>query len=184
MKRTLICLSVGVAFILWLPFRGSDPRAKTGPKGCPAGIQRDALEEELDRAASSAIAAIKSGEPEKLMPLLAAKGVVLGVDGPLVRLSSIREQMSARTGIYCVIFDSSCLRKEVNESRKKAGATSGDEEIISFRDLVLRSHAVMKTALADAPSFCGGTTSDGSPFFVLDWQRTSKGWKIVAIPYL
>jgi hypothetical protein len=182
MKRPVICLIV-IAVTVLPTFQNSPLRAQRKPKACPAGIQRHSLEQELNGAATEAIAAIKSGKAENLLPLLAAKGVFFGVDGPLVPLSSILEQMSTRTGIYCLIFDSSCLRKEVNESRKKAGATPADEEILSFRDHILRTDPVIKTALA-ADSFCGGTTSDGSPLFNLEWERTSKGWRIVAIPYL
>ena len=185
MKRHLIWPSVGIATILFLQFGGSNLWAETKPNGCPAGIQSHVLEQELNGAASAAITAIKSGSPERLMPLFATKGVFLGVDGPLVRLSSIRKQLATRTGIYCVIFDSTCLREEVNKGLKKAGATASDEEILSFRDRILKkSGAGIKTALADDPSSCGATTSDGSALFDIEWERTSKGWKIVAIPYI
>jgi len=118
------------------------------------------------------------------MPLFSEKGVVLGVDGPLVRLASIRREISAKTGIYCVIFDSSCLRKEVDASRRNAGAPVEREEILSFRDHLLKRDPVVKTSLDDSASFCGGMTRDGSPSFELDWEWTPMGWKIVAIPYL
>jgi hypothetical protein len=183
MKRDLTRLSVGLVTVLSLTVGGSDLVAEGKAKGCPAGSQPDVLKQQLNGAASAAIAAIKSGKPENLIPLFAVKGVFLGVDGPLMSISSIREQMSKKTGIYCLVFDSSCLRKEVNESRQKAGAITADEEILSFRDHILKSDPVIKTALwADAS--CGGTTSDGSPLFDLEWERTSTGWRIVAIPYL
>jgi hypothetical protein len=185
MKRQLICLRVGLTAILCVQFFGSDSGAQTRPNGCPAGIQRNVLDQELDGAASALISAIKSENPKNLMALLAANGVYLGVDGPLVPLTSIRKQMATRSGVYCVIFDSACLRKEVNESRKRSGATATDEEILSFHDHILKeSDVAIKTTLAADTSSCGATTSDGSALFDLEWERTSKGWKIVAIPYI
>ena len=143
----IIRLSVVIAFSL-LTFGSTHLRAQSKHKGCPAGIQRDVLKTELDRASSAAVDAIRSGKPEKLLPLLAEKGVFLGVDGPLVSLTAIRKEMTNKTGIYCVIFDSTCLRREVNESRKKAGAKMNDEEeILSFRDRLLRSNHAIETGL-------------------------------------
>ena len=185
MKRSFLHLS-SIAIVLSVTFSNSDSIAqrRTG-QGCPANIQRDILEQELERSASAALEAIRSGKPERLMPLLAAKGVVLGVDGPLVRLSAIHKEMSNRTGIYCVIYDSSCLRKEVSESRKKAGAPPQEpNKIMSFTDHLMTLKPTIKTNMSSDPSSCGGTTSDGSPSFDLEWERTADGWKIVAIPYL
>lgn len=182
MKRSLIHLTrVGV--VLLVTFNGPEVLAQneTG-QGCPA--KRDALQEELERASSAAIDAIKSGKPEKLMPLLATKGVFLGTDGPLVSVPAIHKQMSTGTGIYCVIYDSACLKKEVKDGRKKAGASPDTTEIMSFRDRLAKSNVTIKTSMFSDASSCSGTTSDGSPSFDLEWKRTSSGWKITAIPYL
>jgi hypothetical protein len=178
------CLGVGTLTVLWLPFASSELLAQKKPKPCPTSLKREVLEQELSNTASQAIAAIKSGKPENLMPFFAAKGVYLGVDGPLVSLRSLHEQMSARTGVYCLLFDSLCLKKEVDESRKKAGASHSSEEILSFRDHILKSNLAPKSVLYADPSFCGGTTGDGSSLITLEWERQPEGWKIVAIPYL
>lgn len=184
MKRSFIHLS-RIAMVLSVGFNTPDSFAqpRTG-RGCPANIQHEILQQELERSASAAVEAIRSGKPEKLMPLLAARGVFLGVDGPLVPLSAIRKEISTRTGIYCVIYDSGCLRKEVNESRKRSGAPPLEPaEIMSFRDQLMKSNDSVKTSMSSDTSSCGGTTSDGSSPFDLEWERTSNGWKIVALPY-
>ncbi len=184
MKRSLIQLG-RIAVVLSVSFNGPDVFAQHGNgPGCPANIQRDTLQQELGRASSAAIDAIKSGKPDKLMPLLATRGVFLGTDGPLVSLSAIHKEMSARTGIYCVIYDSACLKKEVNVSRKKAGITPDTTVIMSFREQLVKSNVTIRSTISSDGSSCGGTTSDGSPSFDLEWERTSSGWKIVAIPYL
>jgi hypothetical protein len=184
MKRSLIHLS-RIAVVLSVTFNSPDVFAQHGSgQGCPANIEHDTLRQELERASSAAIDAIKSGKPDKLMPLLATRGVFLGTDGPLVSLSAIHQEMSARTGIYCVIYDSACLKKEVNDSRKKAGAPPDTTVIMSFRDQLVKSNVSIKTTMSSDASSCGGTTSGGSPSFDLEWERTSSGWKIAAIPYL
>ena len=75
MRRSLVYLS-RIAIFLSVTFNTSDSIAqhRTG-RGGPANIQHDSLQQELERAASAAVDAIKSGKPEKLMSLLAAKGV-------------------------------------------------------------------------------------------------------------
>ena len=184
MKRLLPHVSIRIVLLLSVTFSALSVVGQRAVTGCRSGIQTDQIKQDLDRAASTAVEAIKQGHSEHLIPLLSANGVVLGVDGPLVRLAQIRKEMSAKTGLYCVIYDTSCLIKEVNASRKKAGARLDDKEIVSFRDHLLKSGLVVKTALNDNSSSCGATTSDESPSFEIDWAWTPKGWKIVAIPYL
>ena len=102
-----------------------------------------------------------------------------------MRPSAIRKEMSAKTGIYCVIYDSACLRKEVNESRKKAGAPPlqrTENRVVSRSPS--KPKRTIKTSMSSDPSSCCETTSDGSPLFDMEWERGSSGWKIVAIPYL
>jgi len=153
--------------------------------GCPVNIQREHLKDELDRAASTALAAIKQGRPKDLLGLFSNDGVALGVDGPLVHVAAIRKEVAARTGIYCIIFDTSCLREEVNASRRKADAPSveNNNDLLSFRDHLLKSELGVKTTLDANASSCRGTTSDDSPYFDMEWKWTARGWKIVAIPY-
>jgi hypothetical protein len=185
MRQSLINVRYVIAFVLCLFF---NPSLLIGQQkaaaGCPAGIQQDQLKQELNRAASMALEAIKHGQSENLLPLFSASGVVLGVDGPQVRLGEIRKEITSRTGVYCVIYDTSCLMKGVNASRRKAGESLETNQILSFRDHLLKTAQVVKTDLAEASFSCGGITSDGSPVFELDWAWTPKGWKIVAIPYL
>jgi hypothetical protein len=76
------------------------------------------------------------------------------------------------------------LKKEVNVNRKKAGAPPDTTVIMSFRDQLVKSNVTIMTTMSSDTFSCGGTTSDGSPSFDLEWERTSCGWKIVAIPYL
>jgi hypothetical protein len=186
MKRSHIHCSFRIATVfLFILGATSLIGQQTGSVPCPAGIHRDDLKQRLDREAFKALEAVKKSKPENLMLLLSANGVGLGVDGPLLKLPEIRKQMSHKTGIYCVIYDSSCLIKEVNDSRRRAGAIPLEEkDSLSFRDQLLKTDSVVKIYLLDDQSSCGGITSNGSPSFELEWGWTAEGWKIVAIPYL
>ena len=93
MKRSLTSLTFGVALVVSITLNASSMMGQQkDAKRCPAGVKPA-----LDRAASTALEAIKKGQPKSLMPLLSEKGVVLGVDGPLVRLASIRREILAKT---------------------------------------------------------------------------------------
>jgi hypothetical protein len=70
------------------------------------------------------------------------------------------------------------------KSQETGAAPLEPAEIMSFRDQLVKSNDTVKSSLSSDTSSCGGTTSDGSASFDLEWERTSNGWKIVAIPYL
>jgi hypothetical protein len=160
--------------------------AQTQPKAaeCPVSVSRDELQKELSRITFRAIEAIKSGQPERLMPLFSSTGVEVGVDGPKMSLGSIRNEMSGRTGIYCLIFDSSCLATEMNAGRKKAGLSSFDGEILSYRDYLMKKRPAVRAKLWAISQRCGGSATTEDTYIDLEFQRQVDGWRITAIPYL
>ncbi len=152
---------------------------------CPAGIKREQLEKELSQAADEAIASIKAGRPDELLLLFSDSGVKMGIDGPLMSLNAIRQEMSNRTGIYCLIFNSQCLLREENASREKAHKSPSQEETLSYHDYLLKKHSKITTNLWDISERCGGSVraENDSDNFDLEFERTRTGWKIAAIPY-
>jgi hypothetical protein len=149
---------------------------------CPAGVQRGELEAELRQTSSAVVDAIKSGDPDKLMPYLSPRGVVLGVDDPRVSLAAIRKEMSDKTGIYCLLFDSGCLVTEAKKGRYKAKKPSLDD-ILSYRDYLQKNTPALRVGLWQSSS-CGGSTTSKDGYLDLEFERASGGWKVTVIPYL
>ncbi len=157
----------------------------TRVSGCRAEIKREQLERELSQAADKAIASIKAGRPAQLLLLFSDSGVEIGIDGPVLSLNVVRQEMSRRTGIYCLIFNSQCLLREENASRKKAHKSPSREGRLCYRDYLLKKRPKITTNLWDISERCGGSvgTANDSDNFDLEFERTRTGWKIVAIPY-
>ncbi len=61
--------------------------------------------------------------------MLDPRGVVFGPDPPAIPYEELQRQLESRTGAYCVLFDTVCLRSEQSDNPNK-------DRIHSLRDLI------------------------------------------------
>lgn len=67
---------------------------------------------QLEITAHRLVTVLEKGTPEELVNLLSIDGVQFGTDSPPTSLSEIRFEIAHKDGVFCELFDTSCLRDE------------------------------------------------------------------------
>jgi len=129
------------------------------------------------------LAVIRNGDALKFLSYVPEDGVHLGHSADHVTRMEIEDQLTNRKGIYCKLFDSTCLRAN---AEKEAG-----QPLCSYRDLLTSSDKV-RTASTETTrnnvrqailiaevqnDKCGG-------HLLIDFIFNQKkgGWKLFSIP--
>src|SRR5437879_6559939 len=73
--------------------------------------RQEKLEQDLKTTGNKLLRIIENGDPQALSALCSKKGVVFGIDQPEISLREIQKQIRGKYGVYCLIFDTTCLRK-------------------------------------------------------------------------
>lgn len=94
------------------------------------------LRKQLASVASRMLAIIEGGDASDIVELMSPKGVVFGLDPPPIPLREIRKQIQRKQGVYCLLFDTKCMREEDKEIRGEEGVPP---EHFSYRDDLKRS---------------------------------------------
>lgn len=156
------------------------------PAGEPSAEE---LEKEFAQAVEQFLALLESGEPEKFPDLCSEDGVVFGLDPPAIPLKKIREEIENRTGIYCLLFDTACLRKQA------AGQKSGKPDsgrLLSVRERLRSATArEARIALTAVDELWAGDLQLELEFpappprrregIEFSFERTGGGWRLIAI---
>lgn len=114
----------------------------------PAEQSNGQLELALKNTTERLLTILERGEPREVISLISSKGVVFGLEPPPVASTEIRKQFAAKTGVYCLLFDTECLRKEDRAEREKAGAPTRVTPLSSYRERVQKaSHRKVRSQL-------------------------------------
>lgn len=120
---------------------GIQSHASCGPR-TPQKCSRHNLASELERTADQFIDAVKSGESKTFLALVSRQGVVFGVDVPPLSFEMIRTQISRKQGVYCGLFDTSCLRQGDARERANLGVPASKEPIYSIREQLRQANSL------------------------------------------
>lgn len=108
----------------------SNPRTQ----GVTPAEKDHVLLQQLEVTGKKLIQVIKESNAEEFVKLCDLEGLELEADGNIT-FKAIREQMRRKTGLYCLLFDTKCLRREEESARQKAGATPAASTWKSFSDI-------------------------------------------------
>ncbi len=126
--------------------------------------------------AQKTVYAIRDKDTAFISANIDEKGVFVGIDSDRMSAAEFRRQLSAKTGVYCVIFDPACLPQNNGSAAK------------SLRDLVLGKEVSMALhQIKDEPGFEAvdvKSETSSSPLFTLMYRYTGKAWKLEQIEYL
>jgi len=155
-------------------------------KGTSRPSRDEKLKQELGATAKKLVEAIEKGDPAEFLAFCSRRGVNFGTDEPDMPLGEIRKQIQGRYGVYCLLFDTACLRKQ-----------PGWEREYSYRELISmaaeREIKVSKEIVREP----GGLPGDvliclkGGPVekvphmnpLVFQFLRERGKWKLGANPY-
>lgn len=103
-------------------------------------------DEELKKGAEKFVALIQTKNPSALLDLFSEQGTSF-ISGTYAlpkaeyTPSQIRKDFEAKTGVYCVFFDTACLREADSKQRARQGARPIQIPLTSVFDLVVSAKA-------------------------------------------
>ncbi len=126
---------------------------------------------------------VREGDALRFLGYVPEDGVNLGPDAVHTNRAEIEKQLTHHTGLYCKLFDSSCL--------PKSGGTEQSPQTCSYRELLTQSEKVrtastettrnnVRQAILAAEvqnAKCGGHLLID---FIFNYQHD--GWKLFSIP--
>jgi len=129
-------------------------------------------------------AAIRSGDAGKFMTYISSGGVNVGPQGDHVSWEQINEQINQQRGLYCKLFDSSCINSELR-------LDNSDVRDCSYRELLTKNKKV-RTASSETTrngvrqAFLVAEVKDekcsGVGLVDFIFNLHADGWKLFSIP--
>ena len=103
----------------------SDVKKAEGAKQAP---------KELSETVQKFVTILQDGDAEGFLSIASKEGVAFGIDSDPISYSKIQEQILQKRGVYCLLFDTDCLRKEELREWQKAKHKGNIDAIISYRE--------------------------------------------------
>jgi hypothetical protein len=176
----LICLSVLALSNTRLFGAQANPTAKSPP--------REQTPKKLEEAVQKFVDILEKGQPEDLLGIVSKDGVVFGIDSDPIPFLQIQTQIRQKKGVYCLLFDTDCLRSEELQYWKKAKHSGNIKAVISFREAI-RSASSRKINVSPDGGVAWNLKLEGSPAegnmnattFGFDLELNT--WKLTSIEY-
>lgn len=160
-SRARVRLSnVGVFALLWL---------------CPLAAQQKSGRDPADPLigiANATIEAIKNGNADFLSAIADPGGVFIGIDGPKISRNRFIQQLSEKRGVYCAIFDSSCLDRKALSLRE-----------ILAREAVMVEFSKIQGARDQRAVVLKSKVDPTKILFTIMFSTGGKAWKLQQIEY-
>ena len=121
-------LCVGRNSLWWLRSAYGAVFAEVRPRSNPTALAQDFF------------AAIREGNAKKVLSYVPKHGVNLGAEAQPVTRAEVEQQFLAHRGLYCRLFDSSCINAPIN--------LDNSARACSYRELLTHSQKVRTAASA------------------------------------
>ncbi len=162
----LVVLAVACAF--GQTSTGNVAVAPSKPSASAEGAT-SALEKEF-------FAVVREGDALKLLSYIPEDGVNLGRDAEHTTRAAVEEQLTHRTGLYCKLFDSSCMTEAGACSYREMLTRS--EKVRTASTETTRNHVRQAILVAQVQNEkCGGAVLID---FIFNFHQG--GWKLFSIP--
>jgi hypothetical protein len=155
---------------------------------CPATAQTAAASQaaaspQADALARDFFALLEQGDASKFLSYVPEPGINVGPQASHLTRAEVEQQLLHHSGLYCKLFDSSCMQGEVK--------LDDSSRACSYRELLTRSEKVRKAATEAVRSGvrqailvaevkndqCGGTRLID---FIFNYEPG--GWKLFSVP--
>ncbi len=163
--------------------------ALTAPAQAPA--RKSPAQTQIEATTRALLEALKSGAPEKVVPFLSPRGVVVDMDGERATLAEIRKQVAGKTGLYCRWFDTACLKREMQD--QSGGVfTQRTSEPRSYREILLLATTRQLTGAIDpdrpgqgsasvclrGPKLSGASGEEAGYLLEFGFERVGGQWRL------
>lgn len=156
----------------------SNPSAASGS---PAHGSQSTDVKDLER---DFFAAIRSGDTGKFMSYVSSGGVNVGPKAEHMSWEEVNEQMNQQGGLYCKLFDSSCIQSEIHLDNSNVRDCSYRELLTQTKKVRTASTETTRNGVRQAVlvaeiknEHCAGV---GLIDFIFNLQ--ADGWKLFSIP--
>ncbi len=154
----------------------------------PQAKSDEQLKEELQQTANKFLASLKEGNPKDMILYISRRGVVFGVDEPPTSAAEIADEINKKTGIFCGLFNTECMRREDAIERMKAGVPPSSDPVYSYREqLVTGSIQGIRVGVSNHPrtGLVNVTFKrEGRWFGAMEFNFLLEGgvWKLSGVP--
>jgi hypothetical protein len=170
MKRMSFCLVVALCTSLW-PFLALSSQNKV--RNVPN------VASDVDSVARRTLDALREGDSQFLLTIVDREGISLGIDTPRMSVARFREELVAKRGVYCVIFDSSCLGK----NGKDSGSLSSIREILLKRPSKMSASSKVEGEPRVRTVVVRKADGSDDVLFTLMFRHEGDNWKLEQIEY-
>jgi hypothetical protein len=128
-------------------------------------------------------AALRAGDTAKVLSYIPELGVNVGSDARHVSRKDVEEQFQSHRGLYCRIFDSSCIDMTINLGN--SARTCSDRELLTRSDKVrTASSEMMRNGVQQAVLVAETKNDQCSNSKLIDFifNLDADGWKLFSIP--
>ena len=147
------------------------------------GAQKNQDQESVQALERDFFAAIRSGDSNKILSYIPESGVSVGSDGQHASRDQIQQQFQARQGLYCKLFDSSCIKTPIQLDNSSPSC--------SYRELLTHSEKV-RTAASEVTrngveqavlvAQVDNAKCPSQKLIDLIFNLQADGWKLFSIP--
>lgn len=129
-------------------------------------------------------ASIRAGDAKQLLTYVPAGGVNVGSKAEHLTRAEVEDQLTQHTGLYCKLFDSSCIQSEIRLDNSNVRACSYRELLTKSSDVHTVATETTRNGVRQAilvarmkNDNCAGV---GLVDFIFNLQ--ADGWKLFSIP--
>jgi hypothetical protein len=150
---------------------------------CPfsSAQRKENREDSLDTVialSENVVGAIRNNDSKFLSATADHAGIFVGVDVDRMSWARFNRELSQRRGVYCVIFDTSCLANQMK-----------NPNVFSLLEVLLREEvklevAEIQGALPKKAVAVRSTTDPNNTLFTLIFRHVGKDWKLQQIEYM
>lgn len=127
--------------------------------------------------------AIRNGDARKVLSYIPKSGVNAGPDAHHLTRQEVEQQFQARRGLYCYLFDSSCIDAAINLGNSKRACS--DREMLTHSEKVrTASSEVTRNNVQQAILVAEVKNDQCSNVGLVDFifNLDADGWKLFSIP--
>ena len=142
-----------------------------------------ASSESPDKLKQEFFAIIRNGESDKFLSYVSAGGVNVGSTPEHLRRSDVEQQLDQHTGLYCKVFDSSCLQAPINLGNS-ARACSYREALTHSPNARLAATDTVRNGVHQAILVAQVSNDECPGIKLIDFifNEQSDGWKLFSVP--
>ena len=140
-----VVTSAHAAQTLEQPVTPTQPAANRHSDQLPTKEQDAGISSDLKVLEHNFLAIIKKGDVGSLQTYISPDGVFLGIDSDRSSRASILAELRKKQGLYCLLFDSECLYREVNVARNRSRSQSFQARWCSYKEFLTEGSGKVST---------------------------------------